>query len=145
MPENLAACKPVPARIPWTPENMACGTVWAMSSKPESDFRRALRMRLRAIQAEMKKSDSEMGKLTGVGRTTWGQWVGETGNKPAEEAMARLCGKAPINMDWLYRGKIDHLPLKLALRLELRIRGIDPDAATEEQRNSAAGLLATSV
>lgn len=133
LPENLADGKPLVARISIAPEKLASGSIWGMAKKPPSDLQKAVTARLRAVQAELGKSDSQMARMVGVGRSRWSQWVG-TSNMPAEEAMLTLCDKAGITLDWLYRGKVDLIPTRLAIRLELRAANIDPDLATEKER-----------
>lgn len=86
-----------------------------------------------------------MGELLEIDRTRWGQWVATTGNKPAEELMITLCDRAGVTMDWLYRGRLDNLPVRLAIRLELRLLGIDPDQATDEQKASIVARIAERV
>jgi transcriptional regulator with XRE-family HTH domain len=135
MPENLAGCKRLPARTSWTPEKMAERMPAAMTKKPITPFQAALIARLRAVQKEMGKSDSQMAQIVGdVGRTVWGQWV-TGGNMPSEEAMVRLCDEAKITLDWLYRGKLRNIDPGLSIRLEMRVAGLDPDDATDAERS----------
>lgn len=96
--------------------------------KPLTRFQRELMARLAALQAEMGLNHEQIAAYLGVGRTTWTNWTnGEV--KPAEEAMIRLCHIGRVDMDWLYRGNIDRLPIGHAIRLTARLKGIDPDEA----------------
>lgn len=150
MPDNLASCNTL-----W-PEFLAptiasvSGNVWSMPKarktpkKPPSELQMRLSMRLKAIQQELGRSDAEMGKLVGVSRTRWGNWVNQE-NMPAEEAMVALCDLAQVSMEWLYRGFADRVPTKLLIRLEARMAGIDPDTASPEQLAPVVARVAAAV
>jgi transcriptional regulator with XRE-family HTH domain len=112
-----------------------------MAKKPAGDLQRDLSRRLRAVQAELRLSDPQMAAMLGVGRTRWNNWV-TNANMPEEEAMIALCDIADINMDWLYRGQARKLPVALAIRLEARMQGMDPDQATPKQMQLFASRLA---
>lgn len=76
------------------------------TGKPPTELELAVSHRLRAIQAELNKTDDAMAKMLSIGRSRWANWINAE-NLPNEEAMILLCDKAKVTMDWLYRGKPD--------------------------------------
>lgn len=144
MPDNLACRQAVCARPTGEHRASLSGTLSAMRKKPKkppSGLQIAVAARLQAVQDELKRDDTRMGKLIGVGRTTWGNWVKQE-NMPEEEAMIRLCEKANVKYEWLYLGEGERMPLGLLIRLEMRIAGIDPDKATSDERAIIAARVA---
>lgn len=154
MPVNLALGKIEYARTPGGPSDRFPGNVPAMPKpktakpnpnagdrrsrpkKPPSPLQLEIATRLRAVQAEMRCSDQAMADLLHVGRTTWTNWTNAE-NMPEEQAMIRLCEKAYVTMEWLYRGKPEGLTLANAIRLTARVSGQEPDTATiDVLRNS---------
>lgn len=104
----------------------------APSKKPPSELKLAICGRLRAIQAEVDKTQEEMAALVGVTRQSWSHYIGPTSAAmPAEEAMILLCQRLRaehgITMDWIYRGVTDCMPTKTTIRLMARLQGLDPD------------------
>jgi transcriptional regulator with XRE-family HTH domain len=89
----------------------------------------AIARRLRAICAEMGVEATQLAKRLGYGRTRVANWLREdTGNMPAEEAMAALCDMMPgLTLDYIYRGSLDHVPHALAIRLTAWETGLNPD------------------
>lgn len=112
-----------------------------MPKKPPSELQIAVSARLNAIQKELGKNDTQMAKLVGVGRTTWGNWVNAE-NMPEEAAVIRLCDATGMNLEWLYRGNGQIMPASLLIRLELRLAGLDPDKATPAQKEPVAARVA---
>jgi transcriptional regulator with XRE-family HTH domain len=102
--------------------------------------------RLNAVREELGRSINGMSKLLGISRDVWSNWV-KGRNWPDEEAMLFLCEKYGLTMDWIYRGQITSgVPLELALRLEARLDGKDPDkeaAALLAHPRGRAGSLAS--
>lgn len=87
--------------------------------------------RLDAIIRELGKSRREMASFLDVGESRLGNWLasGPKGNMPAEAAMALLCSKVPaLTMDYIYMGRLDGVPINLAVRLKARELGLEPDA-----------------
>ena len=104
--------------------------------------------RLRAVRQEMRLTPTQMAERLGITRPRYSNWEVENPAKPsfpAEEYMMTLCDTFPdITMDYLYRGKLDTLPLQLAIRLSAWERGMDPDAPEFSASDPiAAGLAAT--
>jgi len=132
MPDILASCKPGLARPAGAQVAMYPGTFGRMPKKPPGPLQIAVSARLTVVQEELDKNDAAMGKLLGCGRTTWGNWIHQE-NMPEEEAMIRLCELTGLSMEWIYRGIAATMPVRLFIRLELRLSGIDPDTATPEQ------------
>ena len=95
-------------------------------------LRKDIVRRLRAVRAELGYQPSQLAALIGAARTTYANWEAEDPKKPnfpSEEAMMGLCDILPgLTMDYLYRGRLDGLPMQLAIRLASREMGIDPDA-----------------
>jgi len=114
-----------------------------MPKKPPSQLQIDITRRLRAVQAELGRTDEQMAKMAKRGRTTWTNWVNFE-NMPVEQAMVDLCEAASISMDWLYRGVGGAMPTRLIIRLELRLAGVDPDKATPEQVAPIAARVAAS-
>lgn len=88
--------------------------------------------RLQAVRDEIGASNADMARRLGVTRTRFLHWIsdGESANFPAEEAMAALCDLVPgLTLDFIYRGKLDAIPHALAIRLQARVQGINPDEA----------------
>jgi transcriptional regulator with XRE-family HTH domain len=112
-----------------------------MRKKPPGTLQTIISARLKAVQDELGKTDGEMAKMVGAGRTAWSNWI-KRQNMPEEEAMIRLCDKAQISLEWLYRGKSDMMPVKLFIRLELRLNNVDPNQATPEQVAPVAARVA---
>lgn len=84
--------------------------------------------RLRAIREHMRMERTPFAAWLGVNRTQYANWEGgESGNFPAEEAMARLCELIPsLTLDYIYRGKFAMLSSDLTLHLAAREEGSDP-------------------
>ena len=58
-----------------------------------------------------------------IGRTRYTNW--ELGaNMPAEEVLIRLCELTDLTLDYLYRGRMDALPLDLRVRLQASADGL---------------------
>ena len=92
----------------------------------------AIARRLQAIRDEIGTSNADLARRLGVARTRFLHWItdSESANFPAEEAMVELCDLMPgLTLDFIYRGKLDAIPHALAIRLEARLQGIDPDGA----------------
>ena len=106
---------------------------FADSKKPPSKLKIAICRRLRALQAEMDRTQEEMAQLLGITRQSWSHYIGATSAAmPAEEAMIALCERATeygITLDWIYRGVTDCMPTKAAIRLTARLHGLDPNQA----------------
>lgn len=116
-----------------------------MSKKPPSDLQKIVSARLRAIQKEMHLSDSGMADRLKIGRSRWSNWIGiENSNMPEERVLIDLCEMTGLTLDWIYRGKLAGLPLALAIRLEARVAGLDPDG-TNEDLSPVAGRVALAV
>lgn len=143
MPDNLAVCKPLFARLTGARLVSHSGILLRMPKKPPSQLQIDITARLRAVQAEMGKTDEQMARMAKRGRTTWTNWVNRE-NMPVEQAMVDLCEAASISMDWLYRGVAGAMPTRLVIRLELRMAGLDPDSASPEQVAEIASRVATS-
>lgn len=144
MPDNLAHRKNLFARVTGERSASDSGMLLRMPKKPPSQLQIAITARLRAVQAELGKTDEQMAVMAKRGRTTWTNWVNRE-NMPVEQAMVDLCQAASISMDWLYRGVAGAMPTRLVIRLELRIAGLDPDNATPEQVAPIAARVAASV
>lgn len=132
MPDNLAHYKAEIARLTGEVFVSKSGTVPRMPKKPPGPLQIALSARLRALQAELGRTDEEMAEMVKRGRTTWTNWVNAE-NMPEEQAMVDLCDRFKIKMEWLYRGEGDSMPARLFIRLELRLLGMDPDRVTPEE------------
>ncbi len=143
MPDYLAWHKPLFARVTGKHPASGSGTLRRMPKKPPSQLQIDISARLRAVQAELGKTDEQMAQMAKRGRTTWTNWVNQE-NMPVEQAMVDLCGAASISMDWLYRGVAASMPSRLVIRLELRLAGIDPDKATPEQVAPVVARVAAS-
>lgn len=143
MPDNLAWRKGDIASLTGARFASSSGNISRMPKKPPGPLQIAISSRLKAIQEELGKTDSEMAKIVGKGRTTWANWINKE-NMPEEQAMIDLCKSAKIRMDWLYRGDGDSMPVRLFIRLELRLLGVDPDTATPEQVAPVAAKVAVS-
>jgi transcriptional regulator with XRE-family HTH domain len=118
------------ARSPCITGASNSGTMAGMRKKTATPLGLAVSLRLRAVQAELGKSDAEMAELVGASsRTVWSNWVND-GNMPEEEAMLRLCDEEGLTMDWIYRGVVDGVKLARVIRLTARLRGLNPDEAT---------------
>jgi transcriptional regulator with XRE-family HTH domain len=143
MPDILASCNTLFARVTGTRSDIDSGMLRRMPKKPPSQLQVAITARLRAVQAELGRTDEQMATLAKRGRTTWTNWVNEE-NMPTEQAMVDLCEAASLSMDWLYRGVAASMPSRLVIRLELRLAGIDPDNATPEQVAPIAAKVAAS-
>lgn len=100
-----------------------------MVRKPASQLQKDVSARLRAVQAEFGKTDEAMGMMVGVSRSVWKNWTNEE-NFPDEQAMVALCDLAHITLDWIYRGKLESVPLQVAIRLTARLKGMNPNEAT---------------
>jgi transcriptional regulator with XRE-family HTH domain len=110
-----------------------------MAKKPPSDLQTAVSRRLAAVQRELELSDDAIATRVGTNRTTWSNWINEQ-NMPEEAAMLKLCDIASLTLDWIYRGDLRLLPVDRAIRLEARLRGLDPDAATVEVLRESASV-----
>jgi hypothetical protein len=144
MPDILASCKPGLARHAGAQDAVESGNFGRMPKKPPGPLQIAVSARLAAVQEELNKSDAAMGKMLGCGRTTWGNWIHQQ-NMPEEGAMIRLCEMMGLSMEWIYRGIAATMPVRLFIRLELRLVGIDPDIATPEQVAPVAARAAALV
>lgn len=93
----------------------------------EDDVLGGIAKRLKAIRKEMKKNATEMAVYVGANRSRYGNWE-SAANFPDEMAMMRLCAATGLTLDYIYRGKLDAVPLALAIRVKAREKGLDPDA-----------------
>jgi hypothetical protein len=116
-------------------------TVPRMPKKPPSELQINLSNRLRAVQDEPGLNDTEMGEMIGIGRTRWGNWT-RYENKPSEEGVIQLCEKTGVGMEWLYRGRAGDMPMRLFIRLEMRLKGIDPDKSSKPEKALVVAALA---
>lgn len=87
----------------------------------------AVARRLAAIRAEMGLDQPEMADWLGVSRSRYNNWAAGR-NLPNEEAMVRLAERTQISLDYIYRGKLDAVPMALAIRLQARELDMNPDA-----------------
>ncbi|MFK4047265.1 helix-turn-helix domain-containing protein [Roseomonas mucosa] len=102
-----------------------------------SELQPAIARRIRAVMAELDMSRRDLAKALGVGENSLGNWLsdGKKASKPAEEAMIRLCEMLPgLTMDYLYRGKLDFVPMALAIRLKGWEQGEVPDRHPSPQK-----------
>lgn len=109
------------------------------------DIQQAVAGRLAAIMDELGKNRREMAAFLDVGESRLGNWLGKgaKSNRPAEDAMVRLVKQVPaLTMDYIYLGRLDAVPMALAIRLKAREMGIDPNQPGQEEAVAAA--LATS-
>ncbi len=86
--------------------------------------------RLIAVRDELGVKNAPLAEMLGVPRTRFLHWISasKSANFPAEEAMIMLCDLLPgLTMDFIYRGKIDAIPYALAIRLQARMQGRNPD------------------
>ncbi|WP_372617874.1 helix-turn-helix domain-containing protein [Falsiroseomonas sp.] len=88
--------------------------------------------RLRAVRAELGLTKPQMAEALSVGRGAYYVWEqGSSAKKPnfpAEEAMVELCEQLPgLTLDYVYRGRLQTLPIMLGVRLLAREAGKDPD------------------
>lgn len=86
----------------------------------------AIARRLKAIREELGLDVPAMAKALEVGRTRYLNWE-RAENLPNEQVMMRLCDHTGITMDYLYRGILDAVPMRLAIRVAAREQGLDPD------------------
>jgi DNA-binding XRE family transcriptional regulator len=87
--------------------------------------------RLKAIRAEMAKEPPELAEMIGASKSAYYQWEkGSTASKPnfpGKQAMANLCDVLPgLDLDYIYRGKLDGMPPHLGIKLVAREMGIEP-------------------
>ena len=88
--------------------------------------------RLQAVRDEIGANNTDLARRLGVARTRFLHWISdsESANFPAEEAMVALCDLVPgLTLDFIYRGKLDAVPHALAIRLQARVEGVNPDEA----------------
>jgi hypothetical protein len=100
--------------------------LFAMTKPEEFTLRDAIAVRLRALQKVAGATDQQMGNYVGMSRTAWANAVAlnsKKPNKPPEEAMVRLCERAKLTMDWIYRGTYDNVPYALAIALQEALSG----------------------
>jgi DNA-binding XRE family transcriptional regulator len=115
------------------------GPQWHSRRMEEGDVIKAIAGRLKAVRCELKKNQTEMAKWVGVGRPRYVGWE-SAANFPDEMAMIRLCAATGLTMDYIYRGKLDGVPLALAIRVRAREKGMDPDAADFQPEQALAAL-----
>jgi transcriptional regulator with XRE-family HTH domain len=84
--------------------------------------------RVRVLMQEYGWIQDDLARETGMSNSAAGNFL-SLANYPDEEAMVRLCEITGVSMDWLYRGNLDSVPTKLAIRLQARLLGLDPEAA----------------
>ncbi len=106
----------------------------------------AVAKRLRAVRRYLgKESITEMASWLSVPRTRYANWENEggSGNFPAEEAIADLCDRVPgLTMDYIYRGRLDGMPLALAINLTAWEMGADPSAPDFDLAPVTAAVMA---
>jgi transcriptional regulator with XRE-family HTH domain len=112
------------------PAHIKAAKALEAGKKPPTALGLEVAARLRAIQAELGKTDKTMAEALKIERSRWSNWV--LGAMPAEEAMIELCDVAHVTLEWIYRGKPDNMLLAHAIRLTARVRGLDPDRAGPE-------------
>ena len=99
--------------------------------------------RLTAVRAHVGKNVTEMAAWLDVPRSRYSNWEHEGGNFPAEETIAALCDQVPgLTMDYIYRGRLDGMPIALAIQLTARELGEDPSAPGYDPARAAALAMA---
>jgi transcriptional regulator with XRE-family HTH domain len=94
-------------------------------------FNQQVAARVRAIMAEF--FDTNNGAFAEFCQVNYGvvtNWR-HAKNLPDEEAMAHLCDKLGVTMDWIYRGRVAPMDPHLVVKLDARIRA-DPSAPRSE-------------
>lgn len=91
------------------------------------DLEKAVARRLKAVREELGRDQPSMAKWLGVGRTRYIGWE-RAANLPNERVMLVLCDRTGLTLDYVYRGRLDAVPLALAIRVTAREDGLDPDA-----------------
>lgn len=105
----------------------------------------AVARRLKAVRDHVGKNVTAMADWLGVPRTRYANWERQSGsgNFPAEESMSLLCDMLPgLTLDYLYRGRLDGMPVALAIQLTAREMGEDPGAPGFDPARAAAAVLA---
>ncbi|NKX43313.1 helix-turn-helix transcriptional regulator [Roseibacterium sp. KMU-115] len=72
--------------------------------------------RLRVLREMLQLGKMEMADEHGIDRTNYGRMEAGTRRLPIEIGY-RLAERCHVTLDWLYRGRWDHLTLEMAERL----------------------------
>lgn len=107
---------------------MADEVVRTSSKKPRSrDIQAEVGRNLMLARLELDKNRTRFASRYKVHHTLWAKWEkGE--NYPDPAVMVRLCEDYGLTMDYLYRGRLEHMPNE-ALKLRL---ARNPDFALPE-------------
>lgn len=114
---------PETGSFPFTPAETLAVILPAMETTLEKDVAR----RLKAVREELGMDQRAMAKWLDVGRTRYIGWE-RAANLPNERVMLVLCDRTGLTLDYVYRGRLDAVPLALAIRVTAREDGLDPDA-----------------
>lgn len=123
MTETLSTGKGLRRRISHARSTTDFGTIMPMpieDSLPEQVARR-----LRAVMADAGHiSVQQLADLCGAERSAASNWINGY-NLPPVDRMVRLVDELKLNLDWIYRGVPDALPMKTGIRLTAILEGVD--------------------
>ena len=81
--------------------------------------------RLRAVMADAGHINvNQLAELCGVERSAASNWVNGY-NLPPVDKMVKLVEELGLNLDWIYRGVADALPMKTGIRLTAILMDVD--------------------
>lgn len=129
----LLSCKGHVARTSGVRCQLSCGTYFIMED-PTSPT--AVARRLRAIMLDARLPDVQaLADLAGAERNAVSNWLNGYNLPPVNKA-AKLADELKLNLDWLYRGVADHLPMATGIRLTALVERL----ANQAQSNEPAAL-----
>lgn len=96
--------------------------------------------RLRALQKHLELVTVDaFAAAVGAERSATSNWL-HGYNLPRVPQMARLIDLVPgLTLDWIYLGKADALPVKLAIKLEALLEGMEVPVVSPEPASPSGG------
>lgn len=94
------------------------GTVSGVPSREKSPTsREAIAERLKLTRMACSPSQAAFAKLTGISTQAWNNYEKDV-NRISLDQARKLCERIGVTLDWIYRGEMYGLPMKLAADIQ---------------------------
>jgi len=129
--------KPHIARTAGVCSQPICGTHPSMPVEDAAPEKVSKRLRAVMIDARLSTVD-DLAEVAGANRSAASNWINAYNLIPVDKAV-RLCEALRLNLDWLYRGVPDALPMATAIRLAAVQDQMEQGLASNPAPPKAAG------